>query len=271
MALIRLLGLAVLLALGACGGAGAPAPAATEAPAAVETPAPEPAAPQTEAPAPAPAAVLVTPENLEITTDNAGEDDQHVNFILTFDGDASAIAAEDFAATIADTEVEAEKISVAVDGNTATVTLNPFAIKAGKIELEYNGEAAVPFAVHAIVSPGMNVEVVEQDAENASVTMRISELFHVRGVGRVMLVENGEVVMTQTEEPAKFTAVHGHEFLTLDGPAIAEKMVFSLGENFPEGYTFTADGDTVTVTKLNAEGPVELMLKIQQSSELEIK
>ena len=58
--------------------------------------------------------------------------------------------------------------------------------------------------------------------------------------------------------------------MELDGPAIAEKIVFGLNETHPTGYSFSCKDDTVTVKKENADGPVELLLKVQSKAEVEL-
>ena len=263
------------LLLCACGTAAAPT--VTDALQPTEAPATD--VPQTAAPAPAETATPqpnlsaepVQPQQVEITTCSQGEDAQYVNVLLHFDGSAAALAAEDFSVTLAGDALETEQIKVTAEENDATVALHVTAIRGGVLEMDYTGAAAVPFAVHAIVTPGAALETVSQDAEAATVTARVCALPNVRGVCRVLLLEDGEVVMTQAEEPSQFSAVHCHDFLNLDAAAIAEKAAFSLGESFPEGYTVTSDGDTVTVTKTDAQGPVKLELAVQQRVEIELK
>ena len=212
---------------------------------------------------------IVSAQSVDVTTDNNGEDAQHVNFIIGFDGDLSTMKAEDFTASVADDPIKAEDIALAVSGNTATVTLTVFAVKGGNAELSYTGGSARPFTIEAVVSPGMDLETVEQDKDAASVTVRVSELFHVRGIARVMLLENGEVVETKDDKPSQFTAIHGHDFLELDAETIAEKIVFGLSESYPEGYSFSADGASVTAVKTDNSSPAELELKIQHWERLE--
>lgn len=210
---------------------------------------------------------------IEITTENHGEEDQQVHIDLSFCCKADSIElldAADITGTLVGEEIDPENISVELKDDVIRINLKVMAVKAGVLELTYNGEAAAPFAIHAIVSPGMDLEVVEQDPENASVTMRVSELYHIRGIGRVMLMENGEIIPTDDEEKNVFTGIHGHNFLELDGPGIAEKIVFGLGETHPTGYSFSFEGDTVTVKKENADGPVELLLKVQSKAEVEL-
>ena len=86
----------------------------------------------------------------------------------------------------------------------------------------------------------------------------------------MMLMENGEVIPTDDEDKNVFTGIHGHNFMELDGPAIAEKIVFGLNETHPTGYSFSCKDDTVTVKKENADGPVELLLKVQSKAEVEL-
>lgn len=210
---------------------------------------------------------------IEVTTENHGEEDQQVHMDLTFCCKADSIEAldpADFAGTLAGEDIDVNNISVEMKEDVVRVNLKVMAVKAGVLEMTYQGDKVAPFAIHAIVSPGMNLEVVEQDPENASVTMRVSELFHIRGIGRVMLMENGEVIPTDDEDKNVFTGIHGHNFMELDGSAIAEKIVFGLNETHPTGYSFSCKDDTVTVKKENADGPVELLLKVQSKAEVEL-
>ena len=149
------------------------------------------------------------------------------------------------------------------------ITLTVFAVKAGHVDLAYTGSAVSPFSVEAVVSPGVELETVEQDADAASVTVRVSELPRVRGIVRVLLLEYGAPVETQSDPPSPFTAVHCHDFLNMDGPAVAEKIAYCLGESFPEGYEASVSGDTVTVKKTDASAPVELELAVQEWVKLE--
>ncbi|MCR4963714.1 MAG: hypothetical protein K6B40_07540 [Firmicutes bacterium] len=210
----------------------------------------------------------LTAQSVRVTTDNQGMDAQHVNIILEFDGDAAPLSAADFSAVVAEEPVAAENLAVSAQGSILTVTLTVAAIKNGYIELTYNGGGAAPFRVEAVVSPGVELETVAQDADTASVTVRVSDLPRVRGIARVMLLENGEPLETQSETPAPFAAVHCHDFLNLDGPALAENIAAALNENFPEGYSATAERDTVTVCKTGAAS-VELELAIQHWETLE--
>lgn len=210
-------------------------------------------------------------EEVFVTTDNEGEENQHVNFTVNFDSELGTIKAEDFSVTVAGNEAENERISVKAEGRSLVLTIRTDAIKAGMIEVDYSGKGAHGFFLHSIVSPGMHLELISQDEGKAEATVRVSELYHIRGIGRVMLLENDEIVETQGENPSVFTGVHGHNFLELDENTIAEKIVFGLGESFPEGYEFSNDGATVTVKKLNAQGPVKLLLKVQEKLEIELK
>ena len=90
-----------------------------------------------------------------------------------------------------------------------------------------------------------------------------------RGIVRVLLLEDGAPVETQSDPPSPFTAVHCHDFLNMDGPAVAEKIAYCLGESFPEGYEASVSGDTVTVKKTDASAPVELELAVQEWVKLE--
>ena len=227
------------------------------------------AAPAESEAEPAAAAALPTAQSVEVTTDNQGEEAQHVNFIFSFDAAPAGLDAADFEVVLADEPVAAEDMALIVEGDTATLTLTVFAVKAGHVDLAYTGGAAAPFTVEAVVSPGVELETVAQDKDAASVTVRVSELPRVRGIVRVLLLEDGQPVETQAEPASPFTAVHCHDFLNMDGPAVAEKIAYCLGESFPEGYTATADGDTVTVTKTDAAAPAELELTVQEWAELE--
>lgn len=267
----------MLISLAACGKTPEdntpPAPATQETVTEIKSETPEAPAETNETPE-APAEIKTSDAKateVSVTTDNNGEDDQHVNFKISFDSDAGTLLPGDFAVTIAGNELEAERISVSAEGNSAVLTLRTDAIKAGVIEVDYSGSGAHGFYIHSIVSPGMKLELVSEDKDNATTTVRVADIYHVRGIGRVMLLENGEVIKTQGEESSVFTGVHGHSFLTMDENTIAEKIVFGLGESFPEGYEFSSDGNTVTVRKLNAEGPVSLLLKVQESLEIELK
>ena len=58
----------------------------------------------------------------------------------------------------------------------------------------------------------------------------------------------------------------------MDAETIAEKVVFALGETYTEGYEFSCEGDTVTITKIGeTDGDVVLNLQVQQSIEIEYK
>lgn len=200
------------------------------------------------------------------------EETQSVTFEMTFDKGVADMSIEDFAMLHLGEPVEAEHLSLAVEGGVASLTVSVAAIKAGVFEIEYNGAEAVPFAVHAIVSPGMKLEVVERNHRKPYVTVRVSDVFTVRGIGRLVLTENGKVIKTQDENQNPFTGVHGHEFLTMDAETIAEKVVFALGETYTEGYEFSCEGDTVTITKIGeTDGDVVLNLQVQQSIEIEYK
>lgn len=218
---------------------------------------------------PAAAAALPVAQSVEVTTDNQGEEAQHVNFIFSFDAAPAGLDAADFEVVLADEPVTAENVALTVAGDTATLTLTVFAVKAGHVDLAYTGSAVSPFSVEAVVSPGVELETVEQDADAASVTVRVSELPRVRGIVRVLLLEDGAPVETQSDPPSPFTAVHCHDFLNMDGPAVAEKIAYCLGESFPEGYEASVSGDTVTVKKTDASAPVELELAVQEWVKLE--
>lgn len=230
----------------------------------------EPAETETE-----PAEIIETDVNavsVEVTTENFGtQEEQYAHIAFTFDGTPGTVLKKDFSVTLVGNELEAGRLSVDTEGDQVILTMHVEAVKAGVVEVDYSGKGVHPFLLHAIVSPGMNLEMVSQDEEKAEVTMKVAELYHIRGIARVVLLEDGEPVMTQGEESNVFTGVHGHNFLQMDENTIAEKIAFGLGESFPEGYEATYEGNQVTVKKLDADGPVKLELKVQQKAELELK
>ena len=67
-----------------------------------------------------------------------------------------------------------------------------------------------------------------------------------------------------------FIPVHGHDFLGMDETAIAEKIVYALGEAFPEGYSFRQDEDKVIIEKTDAQESAELSLNIEESAAVEL-
>ena len=84
---------------------------------------------------------------------------------LTFCCKADSIEAldpADFAGTLAGEDIDVNNISVEMKEDVVRVNLKVMAVKAGVLEMTCQGDKVAPFAIHAIVSPGMNLEVVSR-------------------------------------------------------------------------------------------------------------
>ena len=208
-------------------------------------------------------------QDIQITAANEGEENQHIDVALAFDSDIAGLDTDDFTVSLAGNPVQPESRSAEMQGNKAVITLKTMAIKDGTLEMVYHGTEAESFAVHAVVSPGLELETISQDKDNASAVIRVADLYHVRGIARVQLMENGEIVPVPGTE-IMFIPVHGHDFLGMDEKAIAEKIVYALGEAFPEGYSFRQDEDKVIIEKTDAQESAELSLNIEESAAVEL-
>lgn len=117
------------------------------------------------------------------------------------------------------------------------------------------------FNIQAVVSPGLELAVAEQNPEEARTVMQVSHLFDVRGIAQIALLENGEMVPTQ-DTGNTVSYVHGHDFLEIDANMAAQSVAETLSERYPEGYLFTAQDNQIIVEKTDTKEPVKLELTV---------
>lgn len=183
-------------------------------------------------------------ENLRITI--AGERVQDNEYTLIA-GDQDNIARLKIsveAITKGVLKIEKEKADKAIDGIRSI-----------------DGKYAVwDFTVEALIPSGVTLSTVESGA--GKVVKSVDSYWNIRSIAWVGLTENGEVVpVSETRELENldgYAAVHGHEFLTENERDIAASIVETLKNNYGPEYSFSCDGNKITVTKAGSDVDLDI-------------
>ncbi len=219
--------------------------------------------------------------NVRISSYNEGtETSQYVRAELIFDKDISIASdtAKSLRITIADERIKEDEYTLTMgeDGRTAEFTISVEAItegilKIGKAEkadviydiLSADGSfASEDFTVEGIIPSGVILSSV--DSQPGKVTKQVDSSWNIRSIAWIGISENGTLIPVSETQKLEmldgYAAVHGHEFLMEDEDDIAKKMVEVLQNNYGSEYTFSQNGNQVTVEKADSEDTLDIVI-----------
>jgi len=160
--------------------------------------------------------------------------------------------------TVAQADAKTLVLTVAAaPGVTGSTGDNYFALKNGELSVAAaDGSGALPHvtsadggaaanwaAIKCRIPSGLEISVMSAAAGSAAAGRAATATFQVVKTPAVRVVS-----WLQMESGGKQVFVHNHEFLKYDAQSYAQHLAESLNASFSGEFTFTANGDAVTVT-----------------------
>ena len=136
---------------------------------------------------------------------------------------------------------------ITIDKSDTTDTISDIRDEAG----EY---AVIDFSAEGLIPTGVTLSTAA--ADDTGVTKKVESVWNIRSIAWLGLVKDGEEVQVKEEGSEVLDgriAVHGHEFLTEDENAVAERIAETMQYAYGSGYKFTSDNDTITMKAPDTE------------------
>jgi hypothetical protein len=178
------------------------------------------------------------------------------DLVVTVDG--AKLSKKMAVCSVAQTDVETLVLTIAAaPGVTGSTGDNYFALKNGELSVAAadrsgalrrvtsadGGTAAKWTAIKCRIPSGLEISVMSSAAGTAAAGRAATAAFQVAKTPAVRVVS-----WLQMESGGKQVFVHNHEFLKYDVQSYAQHLAESLNALFSGEFTFTANGDAVTVT-----------------------